>query len=131
MSVRRHKDPFVNELYGYVASVDSAVSAAGLEIPAAWLDPYAPRDATIRLANSKALVFDEVSGWQYGEFISGEQGIRTVMADIRHLGGGLLPAGPEVAYRVINGLSAPRQAHRSWSDEHDGFEDQLRRTGQS
>jgi hypothetical protein len=126
-----HEDPFVDSLRGYLTSAVSALSTSGLNVEAAWLDPYDPRDATIRLARSKALVFDEVSGWRYGNFVSGRQGFRTVLDNVAYVGGGVLPDLHELTHRVINGASIPRPVYRSFADLHDGFEDALRRRGNS
>ena len=126
IELRRHEDPFVNRLHSYVTSAVSALSASGLDIREAWLDPCSPRDATIRLARSKALVFDEVSGWRYGDFVSGQPGVRTILDKVTYVGGGVLPDGREVTHRLINGVSGRGPVYRSFADLRDGFEDALR-----
>jgi Family of unknown function (DUF6292) len=124
--LKKHEDPWVNLLGPHVGEVMEALNASGLETHSAWLDPYDPRDATIRLVNSRALVYEAVSGWRYGQFLSGRQGLRTQLADISYVGGGLLPDSREVAHRFANGLSAPRTAYRSVDDLRDGLDEALR-----
>lgn len=122
----QHKDPWLDLLRPYVTQTVLGLQAAGLDVREAWLDPYDPRDATVVLANSEALVFDEVTGWRYGRFLAGQPGVRTALDDVRYVGGGVLPNAGELAHRVINGISVPRRDYRSVTDLHDGLDDALR-----
>ena len=121
-----HPDPWVNLLGGYVTETVAALNAGGLQVQRSWLDPYDPRDATIVLAGTSALVFDEVTGWRHGRFVTGQPGVRTVLADVSYVGGGVLPGADVLAHRVINGIAAPRRDYRSVADLRDGFDDALR-----
>ncbi|MFI9560711.1 DUF6292 family protein [Nonomuraea endophytica] len=105
---------------GYVSSV-----AAAVEQVMWWDDPFDPRDATILLAGGDALVWDEESGWRRGRFFSGEQGVRTVLAGVRYLGGGVLPSPAEVVALMARGGGRTRVVHRSFRDLHDGFDARL------
>jgi hypothetical protein len=111
---------------GYMTRAVQALTATGLQVQRSWLDPEGPRDATIVLARTKALVFDEVTGWRYGSYVSGQQGVRTTLSDIRYLGGGVLLDTRELAHKVLNDCSAPRREYRSFTDLHDGLDDALR-----
>jgi hypothetical protein len=124
-----HPDPWVNLLGPYVAETVNALTAGRLQVRRSWLDPSDPRDATIVLADSRALVFDEVTGWRYGQFLSGQPGARTTLADIRYIGGGVLPDARELTHRVVNSTTAPRLEYRSFADLRDGFDDALRVRG--
>jgi hypothetical protein len=89
-----------------------------------WDDPFDPRDATVRLVDGTALVWDEESGWRHGEFVSGRQGVRTIIAGVRYLGGGVLP-GPGRVVALLDDRAygtASRPAYRSYTDVHDGFD---------
>ncbi|MFI6391325.1 DUF6292 family protein [Nonomuraea sp. NPDC050547] len=107
---------------GYVSSV-----AAAVEHVMWWDDPFDPRDATILLEGGDALVWDEESGWRRGRFVSGERGVRTVLAGVRYLGGGVLPEPAEVAALMARGGGRTRVAYRSFRDLHDGFDARLGR----
>jgi hypothetical protein len=120
-----HPDPWVNLLRGYVAEAVQALIAGGVQVQRSWLDPEGPRDATIVLAGTKALVFDEVTGWRYGSFVSGQQGVRTTLSNVRYLGGGVLLDTSQLAHKVVNGHSAARREYRSVTDLHDGFDEAL------
>jgi hypothetical protein len=122
----RHPDPWVNLLRGYMTEAVQVLAAGGLQVQRSWLDPESPRDATIVLADTKALVFDEVTGWRYGRFVAGQQGVRTTLSDVSYLGGGVLLDTRELAHKVVNGLYAPRREYRSFADRHDGLDDALR-----
>jgi Family of unknown function (DUF6292) len=122
----RHPDPWVNLLCGYMTEAVQALAAGGVQVQRSWLDPEGPRDATIVLAGSKALVFDEVTGWRYGRFVSGRQGVRTTLSDISYVGGGVLLDGRELTHKILSGHSAPRQEFRSAADLRDGLDDALR-----
>jgi Family of unknown function (DUF6292) len=124
-----HEDPWVNQLGPYVAQVMQALRANGQDVKNAFLDPYDPRDATILIANSTALVFDAVSGWRYGGYVSGHKGTRTQLADPTYVGGGLLLPASEVAYRYARGVSEPHIKYRSVDDLRDGFDEALIRLG--
>ena len=121
-----HSSPWVNLLGTYVTEATEALSAGGQQVDRSWLDPEGPRDATIVLAGARALVFDEVTGWRYGQFVSGQPGVRTVLSDVSYVGGGVLPDAIELTHRVINGISAPRREYRSFDDLRDGLDDALR-----
>jgi hypothetical protein len=128
-----HPDPWVNVLRGYVSQAVEALGTGGLLIERSWLDPRNPRDATIIFsdpasnvsADKLALVWDEVGGWRRGAFLSGKQGVRTVLFDATHLGGGVLPAEKDVVNRVLAGASEPQRAYRSVADLRDGLDDAL------
>jgi hypothetical protein len=128
-----HPDPWVNVLHGYVTRTVERLTAGGLLIERSWLDPRNPRDATVIFsdpasnvsADKLALVWDEVGGWRRGTFVSGEQGVRTVLSDVSHLGGGVLPTENDVVNRVLAGASEPQCAHRSVADLRDGLDDAL------
>jgi hypothetical protein len=122
----QHPDPWVNLLRGYITEAVQALTTGGLQVQRSWLDPEGPRDATIVLAGTRALVFDEVTGWRCGTFVSGQQGVRTKLSDIRYIGGGVLPDTRELAHRVANGHSAARREYRSVTDLCDGLDDALR-----
>jgi Family of unknown function (DUF6292) len=128
-----HSDPWVDVLRGYVTESVEAIKAGGLLVDRSWLDPRNPRDATIIFthpasnvsAEKLALVWDEVTGWRRGVFVSGEQGVRTVLSGTDYLGGGLLPEGQELVGRVLAGASEGRREHRSVASLHDGLDDAL------
>ena len=128
-----HPDPWVNVLRGYVTHTVEGLAAGNLLVERSWLDPRNPRDATIIFsdpasdvsADKLALVWDEVTGWRRGTFVGGEQGVRTELADVSHLGGGVLPDENDIVNRVLAGASEPRQAYRSVADLRDGLDDAL------
>ena len=128
-----HPDPWVNVLRGYVSQAVEALATGGLLIERSWLDPRNPRDATVIFsdpasnvsADKLALVWDEVTGWRRGTFVSGEQGARTVLSDVSHLGGGVLPSEDNVVNRVLAGASEPQRTYRSIADLRDGLNDAL------
>lgn len=121
-----HSNPWVNLLGAYVTEATEALSAGGLQVQRSWLDPTCPRDATIVLADARALVFDEVTGWRYGRFRSGQQGVRTGLSDVSYVGRGVLIDTRELTYRFVEGLSEPHREYRSFNDLHDGLDDALR-----
>lgn len=107
----------------YVAQVAAALDA----VVGWWNDPVDPRDATVRLADGTALVWDEESGWRHGRFLSGRPGVRTELAEVRYLGGGVLPAPRRVASllaaaRAGRGGGADRPRYRSRRDHGDGLD---------
>jgi hypothetical protein len=128
-----HPDPWVNVLRGYVTRTVESLATTGLLIERSWLDPRDPRDATIIFsdpaanvsAEKLALVWDEVSGWRHGTFVGGEQGVRTEMANVTYLGGGVLPSEDDVANRVLAGASEMRHVYRSATDTGDGLDTSL------
>jgi hypothetical protein len=121
-----HPDPWVNLLGDYVTETVAALSSAGIQVQRSWLDPADPRDATIVLAETRALVYDEVTGWRHGRFVAGQQGVRTELTEVSYLGAGVLLGVDELAHRFINGFSAPRREYRSTADLHDGLDDAFR-----
>lgn len=125
-----HTDPWVDLLRGYVTESVEALKAGGLLVERSWLDPRDPRDATIIFsdpasnvsAEKLALVWDEVTGWRRGAFVSGQQGVRTVLSGTSYLGGGVLPGTGEVPGRVLAGTSDMRREYRSVADLRDGLD---------
>jgi hypothetical protein len=115
----------VNTTRNYVTESVHALVQQGLVIDRSWLDPSDPRDATVVLADTRALVWDEVTGWRIGVFRSGRQGVRTALGGAAQLGGGVLPAPAELARRVAYGATASRRDHRSYADA-DGLDEALR-----
>jgi|SRR5450755_3052184 hypothetical protein len=130
-----HVDPWVDVTRGYVSKAVRSLAAGGVHVEENWLDPRNPRDATIIFthpasnvsAEKLALVWDEVSGWRYGIFKSGHQGVRTALSSVSYLGGGVLLETPELVGRLLAGTSEPRQQYRSVTDLHDGLDDTLLR----
>jgi hypothetical protein len=128
-----HPDPWVNVLQGYVTQAVERLDTGGLLVERSWLDPRNPRDATIIFsdpasnvsAKELALVWDEVTGWRRGTFVSGEQGVRTELADVSYLGGGVLPDEDNVTNRVLARASEPQRVYRSVADLRDGLDDAL------
>jgi hypothetical protein len=128
-----HPDPWVNVLHRYVMQVVERLPTGGLLVERSWLDPRDPRDATVIFsdpasnlsADKLALVWDEVTGWRRGTFVSGEQGVRTVLTNESHIGGGVLPAEDDVVNRVLAGAKEPARAYRSVADLRDGLDDAL------
>jgi hypothetical protein len=128
-----HPDRWVNLPCGYVTQVTERLVANGLLLERSWMDPFDPRDATIRLVDPAAdgseaeltLVWDEVTGWRRGRFVRGEQGVRTELAGVSYLGGGVLPDEADVVNRVLAGASEPRRTYRSVADLRDGLDDAL------
>lgn len=133
-NVNPHPDPWVDLLRPYVADVVGTLTRSGLRIQTSWLDPRDPRDATVVWGDGDGtlvgLVWDEETGWRHGRFITGRQGLRTVLGAPVYLGGGVLPAPAEVAQRVVRGEGQDRHQYRSCDDLHDGFDDALRTRGQ-
>ena len=128
-----HPDPWVNVLRGYVSQTVESLATGGLLVQRSWLDPRDPRDATIIFsdpasnvsASLLALVWDEITGWRRGTLPGGEPGVRTELANVSHLGGGVLPSEDDVVKRVRSGASEPQRAYRSVADLHDGLDDAL------
>jgi Family of unknown function (DUF6292) len=122
---RRHADSRVDVTRNYVTACVRTLLRQGLIVDRSWLDPSGPRDATVVLGDSRALVWDEMTGWRGGVFRAGEPGVRTTLDDLAHLGGGPLPTPAELAWRVATGAHAARREHRSYADS-DGFDEALR-----
>jgi hypothetical protein len=129
-----HPDPWVNLPHGYVTKTMRALDARGIRVLDSWLDPYGPRDATIRYAlrgghvapsDILALVWDEVSGWRQGHFVEGHQGLRTKLTWVAYLGGGVLPDPREVTWRLTCGEREAASRYRSCADYHDGLDEAL------
>jgi hypothetical protein len=128
-----HPDPWVDLLRDYITGAVRSLVGHDLQVERSWLDPAGPRDATILYvpANGSpnqlhALVWDEEAGWRTGRYASGEQGVRTQLADAAFLGGGVLPDPAELAARMIGETRAPHCAHRSHTELRDGLDDALR-----
>jgi hypothetical protein len=129
-----HPDPFVERCRPYITLVVAALVRHNFEVVDSWLDPRDPRDATIRLTlhtdrhpgpTDKALVWDEETGWRLGGFVSGRQGVRTILSQATALGGGLLPTGDDLARRIVDGATALPHRYRSHLSTQDGFEQAL------
>ncbi|MEO3782313.1 DUF6292 family protein [Actinocorallia sp. B10E7] len=118
-----HPDPEVDESRGYITAVTRELVLQGVDIDRVWLDPSGPVDATI-VTGTHALVWNETHGWTAGRFVSGEQGVRTVLADPLLLGGGVLPLPSEIALRAVLGRSEPLVVRRIRA--RDGFQETLR-----
>jgi Family of unknown function (DUF6292) len=121
----QHPESRVNTTRNYVIQSVQALIQQGLIVDRSWLDPSDPRDATVVIGDTRALVWDEVTGWRIGVFQSGRQGARTELTGAAQLGGGVLPAPVELARRVASGATAPRREYRSYSDS-DGLDEALR-----
>lgn len=125
-----HPDAWVNLAEPYIEALMNALAGQGVAMPAAWMDPSGPRDATILLdrpgLSRQALVWDEETGLRLGEFIAGRQGIRTRLAGAGHLGGGLLPRPEDAVRRLLLGVREPATVHRRHTDVRDGLDDHLR-----
>jgi hypothetical protein len=113
----------VDLLRGYVTGTVQALHAEGLLVDRTWLDPRDPRDATIVL-DSQALVWDESTGWRHGRFVSGRQGVRTVLEGEAHLGGGLLP-DPRTLAGALNSNRPVTPPYRH-PETRDGLDEALR-----
>ncbi|GAA1529992.1 hypothetical protein GCM10009678_10030 [Actinomadura kijaniata] len=122
-----HLDPRLEVFHPYLSATVEALQAVGVRVAGSWLDPMAPRDATIRLADGRALVWDEETGWRVGGYVRGEAGVRTELADVRHLGGGVLPTPWEVVERLLVGMGEPLVRYRSYDDEPERVDRQARR----
>jgi hypothetical protein len=124
-----HPDPWLNLLQAYVSEATEALRDGGLKVQRAWLDPSDPRDATILYAvaatDPRALVWDEEQGWREGKYVSGEQGVRTVLDGARHVGGQLLPSARRLAHDVHGGITTAPVRFRSYQDVRDGLDDAL------
>ncbi|GAA0951841.1 hypothetical protein GCM10009550_31920 [Actinocorallia libanotica] len=119
-----HPDPEVDESRGYITAVSRELALQGVPVDRVWLDPCQPVDATI-VTGGRALVWNETHGWAVGDFLSGEQGVRTVLAEALLLGGGVVPPPEEIARRVVLEQSAPLVVREIRA--RDGFNEVLRR----
>ncbi|MBB5080807.1 DUF6292 family protein [Nonomuraea endophytica] len=125
----RHVEPYTDEWQRqprcYVKQVVEVLDA---EVAEWWEGPGEPRAATVLVTGGSALVWDEESGWRLGRFLSGARGEHTELADVRYLGGGLLPrpervpAALEDARLGIGASSAWRPCYRSHRNCRDGFD---------
>ncbi|WP_157430069.1 DUF6292 family protein [Actinomadura oligospora] len=123
--VKPHEDAKLDVFRPYLTESVRALEAAGVEPTEAWLDPCGPRDATIVLG-SRALVWDEESGWRVGGFVKGEPGVRTQLEDARYLGGGVLIEPAEVAERMAAGTSEPYRRFRAHEDDPESLDAEVR-----
>lgn len=116
----------------YLGATRSALTAAGITVAEAWVDPMDPRDLTLVLGDgTQALVWDEVSGWRHGHFISGHKGTRTHLANEHSFGATLLPE-PSLVAATVQCIQAgtpigaeQRPIFRSYADLHDGTDEHL------
>jgi hypothetical protein len=123
---KEHWNPPMEKVRPYITAVVKALLARHVNVRETWLDPFYPdpRDATIRIGESEALVWNEEQGWLRGTFVRGRQGERTVLGDPAGLGGGVLPTVDEVADRYVNGTRTPIVLYRRLTD-HDDFDEAL------
>jgi hypothetical protein len=125
----RHVEPYSDEWLrqpiGYVRQV---VDQLGAEVTDWWEEPCDPRAATLRLADGRALVWDEESGWRLGAYVAGGPGRHTELTGVRYLGHGLLPKPERVpealsdARAGVGASSAWRPCYRSHRNCRDGFD---------
>jgi hypothetical protein len=125
----RHVEPYTDEwLRQPFSYVEQVVAALGEEVGDWWEGPCDPRDATLRLTDGSALVWDEESGWRLGRFEGGAFGEHTELSGVRYLCGGLLPRPHRVpaaladARSGIGASSAWRPCYRSHRNPRDGFD---------
>ncbi|MEU4573781.1 DUF6292 family protein [Nonomuraea sp. ATR24] len=125
----KHVEPYSDEwLQQPVCYVRRVVGLLGAEADGWWEGPCEPREATVRLADGAALVWDEESGWRLGRFVSGAPGQHTELSGVRYLGGGLLPRPERVpaaladARAGVGASSAWRPCYRSHRNCRDGFD---------
>ncbi|GAA4522861.1 MULTISPECIES: DUF6292 family protein [Nonomuraea] len=125
----RHVEPYSDEwLHQPSRYVSRVVEELGAEAGGWWEGPCEPREATIRLADGAALVWDEESGWRLGRLVAGEAGGRTELTGVRYLGNGLVPRPervPEALRDARAGLgssTAWRPCYRSHRNCRDGFD---------
>ncbi|GII93228.1 DUF6292 family protein [Sinosporangium siamense] len=125
----RYVEPYTDEWLTQPAFyLLQVVETLGVDVVDWWAGPFDPREATLRMVDGNALVWDEESGWRLGRLIAGERGLRSVLTDVRYLGGGLLPRPDRVpealadARRGIGGSTAFRPCYRSYRHRRDGFD---------
>ncbi|MET9336784.1 DUF6292 family protein [Nonomuraea sp. NPDC003804] len=123
--VEPYSDEWVHQPFSYVTQV---VGVLGAEVGDWWEGPCDPRDATVRLTDGSALVWDEESGWRLGRFVSGCRGAHSELEEVRYLGHGLLPRPERVqgaladARAGVGASSAWRPSYRSHRNCRDGFD---------
>jgi hypothetical protein len=125
----RHVEPYTDEwLQQPISYVRQVVDKLGAEVVDWWEGPCDPRDATLKLADGSALVWDEESGWRLGAFVSGDRGHHTELTGVRYLGHGLLPRPERVppalsdARAGVGASTAWRPCYRSHRNCRDGFD---------
>ncbi|MEU6727420.1 DUF6292 family protein [Nonomuraea wenchangensis] len=125
----RHVEPYSDEwLEQPISYVRQVVDQLGAEVADWWEGPCDPRDATLKLADGSALVWDEESGWRLGTFVAGGRGSHTELAGVRYLGNGLLPRPERVpgaladARAGVGASTAWRPCYRSHRNCRDGFD---------
>lgn len=90
---------------GFISANVDALTALGFTLDDCWLDPSGPVDATLKLPQFTC-VWNEQDGWSAGEFVSGRQGERTVLANARLLGGGVVLDPARFAVLLRDGATA-------------------------
>jgi Family of unknown function (DUF6292) len=128
LCIKPHPDPQVDMARPYIAAAAMACQTRGLQINRLWLDPRDPVDATIVLAESRALLWSEDQGWVLGDLVSGRPGERTVLNDTKALGGSVLIGPDRLAWLVTTGRVLPPFRPRQFANGangHDGLYHQL------
>ncbi|MFI7618103.1 DUF6292 family protein [Nonomuraea terrae] len=125
----KHVEPYTDEwLHQPICYVRRVVGLLGSEVADWWEGPSEPRDATVKLTDGTALVWDEESGWRLGTFVSGGPGQHTELSGVRYLGHGLLPRPERVPQALqdarsgVGASSAWRPCYRSHRNCRDGFD---------
>jgi hypothetical protein len=125
----KHVEPYSDEwLQQPTSYVRQVIGILGPEVADWWEGPCDPRDATLKLADGTALVWDEESGWRLGAFVSGGRGAHSELTGVRYLGHGLLPKPERIpsalsdARAGVGASSAWRPCYRSHRNCHDGFD---------
>ena len=115
----------------YVRNAVTALKTEEISIKEWWNDPFDPRDATVRLTSGVALVWDAMTGWRSGSFITLRPGGRTTlgMGTVQYYGDRVLPEPRELAYLFGTGRAADLapEPYRHWTDLGDGLDVELRR----
>jgi len=96
-----HPLPEVDIIRPYITDVVRSLELSGVKVDRSWLDPMGPLDATI-VFGSRALVWNEWTGWTIGAFISGQQGTRTILGNPTNLLDTIEPLPDVVADAVVN-----------------------------
>ncbi|MBO2454906.1 hypothetical protein J4573_48010 [Actinomadura barringtoniae] len=120
----RHPVPEVNLVHGYTTAVVDALIASGFGVHRSWLDPMNPIDATVILGRD-ALVWDEWTGWNMGEFVSGRQGERTVLREARSISASVLVEPRHLVQLIVGGVQSPMPRSHRAPDARDGLVDAL------
>jgi hypothetical protein len=107
-----HPNSEVDVIRGFITASIDATRALGVTVEDCWLDPSGPVDATLRFRGF-ACVWTEQNGWTRGEFVSGIQGERTVLANPVLLGGGVLLDPYEFAVLLRDGTTAVQTPTRA------------------